>query len=182
MNQDVNNQGEKLKEDCKFEIIRVEDDVEEIKEISNETLATIHETLNQVKDWVVVASDEAFKLCDKTITAIKKVRNDEEMKTKFEEGKDKIVKVGGEVIETIGEGIDNVMNNETVQNVVHTAGEKIEQVKNDERVIEGVKSFKRGTLKVATSAFNGLKKVLATEDDVKENKEDKEEIKSIEQK
>ncbi|MEG1066472.1 MAG: hypothetical protein RR929_02880 [Erysipelotrichaceae bacterium] len=182
MNNDTNNQVDKLKEECKFEIIRVEEDLEEVKDISNEKLATIHEKLGKFRDWAINTSDDMFLLCDKAITKIKKVRDDEEMKTKFEEGKDKIVKVGGEVIETIGEGIDNVMNNETVQNVVHTAGEKIEQVKNDERVIEGVKSFKRGTLKVATSAFNGLKRVLATDDDVKEDKDNKEEIKSIEQK
>ena len=53
-------------------------------------------------------------------------------------------------------------------------GAMVQNVKRDERVKQGVSSIKRGTLKLAESAFAGLKKVLdeQTEGEVSKDEAD----------
>ena len=41
----------------------------------------------------------------------------------------------------------------------------VQSVKNDERVKKGVATFKKGTLRLAESAYAGLKKVLEEKED-----------------
>ena len=62
-------------------------------------------------------------------------------------------------------GIQEISKNDVVKNCTDTLTDTLHSIKEDEQVKSGVRKLKKGTLKVAESAFNGLKRVLDTETD-----------------
>ena len=55
--------------------------------------------------------------------------------------------------------------NEYVRRSVHAVADTVDTIRNDEQVKKGVRKLKKGTLKAAEAAFQGLKRVLDTDED-----------------
>ena len=65
----------------------------------------------------------------------------------------------------VQEGIQEVRQNEYVRRSVHAVADTVDTIRNDEQVKKGVRKLKKGTLKAAEAAFQGLKRVLDTDED-----------------
>ena len=168
---------ESLEKEAKFTIISMndEDDADEgKKKILEEAKEEVARLYQEFRDWLDdnVNSDEVNErlerlkqetsnLMNRTKQSIQSFQEREDVHA----GKQKAKELGSKVYESINDGINDVMNNEHVVKVVDSVSDTIDNVRNDERVKQGVKKFKKETLKIAESAFNGLKRVLDTEDD-----------------
>lgn len=168
---DVNN----MEQEAKYKIITMEDEDENEKNAAffQECKASIQKLYEDFREWWNVNQNseetkerkEKLKLeTERILNACKlqinKWKENEDLKKALDKGVDVAAKTGDWMMKTIQEGVDTVKNNEQCQKV----GEKFQQLKEDERVKKGVASIKRGTLKVAESAFEGLKKVLDDKD------------------
>lgn len=163
----------------KFEIITIHDDEEKGKHKGFAKFKSLtSKKMNDLKDWYKYNKESGKmdenkekikknvdKFVNKTKEKITELKEDEELREKFHNGKEKVVEVSSNVFSTISETVEDVMTKENVQNAMNAVGTKFNEVKNDERVKSGVKKMKKGTLKVAESAMSGLRKVLETEDD-----------------
>ena len=67
--------------------------------------------------------------------------------------------------EGVQAGIQEVRQNEYVRRSVHAVADTVDTIRNDEQVKKGVRKLKKGTLKAAEAAFQGLKRVLDTDED-----------------
>ncbi len=170
---DVNN----MEQEAKYKIIRMEDEDASVQNtaVFQECKASIQKLYEDFREWWDVNQNseetkerkeklrlETERILNACKFQINKWKENEDLKKAVDKGVDVAVKTGDWMMKTFQEGVDTMKKNEQCQKV----GEKFQQLKEDERVKKGVASFKRGTLKVAESAFEGLKKVL--DDKVKE--------------
>ena len=107
------------------------------------------------------------KLKEDTADVLEKGKTKTEAFVKREDvqnAKEKVVSAGEKVMDGVSDGLHTIMENEHVSKAMDSISDTITSVKNDERVKRNVNKLKKGTLKAATHAFNGLKKVLDTDD------------------
>lgn len=103
---------------------------------------------------------ETELLLSKAKTKVQTFTEKPEVREKLSEGKEVVAGASAKVAHAVSEGAQEFLQQEPVKKVVDNVSQKIDAFANDERVKEGVSSLKKGTLKVAESAFNGLKKIL----------------------
>lgn len=164
---------ESMENEAKYTIIQMEDEVEGDESILDETRKEITRLYQEFRDWLSenVDSEEISarmeKLKDDTAVLLAKGKaktlefagREDVQKTK-----DRVVAAGEKVMDGVSDGINTIMENEHVMKAMDSISDTITNVRKDERVQKNVKKFKRGTLKVAQHAFDGLKKVLDTDD------------------
>ena len=164
-------EAETMEEEAKYHIIHVDDeyDNEEKRKILDEFTEEVTTLFADFKEWLkdnsdpdkVAAYKEKVKL--ETALLIQKVKiavADVNENDKVKSGKESVKAASKHIGDKISSGVQDVMQNENVQKVMNDVSTKVHQVKEDERVKETVKKVKRGTLHLASSAFDGLKKVL----------------------
>lgn len=152
-----------------FKYIKVEEDNEEtskgkFQEI-NEWIKKTSEDKG-INEKVDVIKENVSESYSKSKEKFKEFAEEKELKEKLVKGKDKAIEVGNDVVNIVSDGVKEVMNNEKVKDVVSSVSDSFDKFKNDERVKSGVSKAKKGTLNVATKAYNGIKKAL------EENQED----------
>lgn len=88
----------------------------------------------------------------------------EDLKAKLVAGKQAIIEVTDSMVGSIDSTVQEVLNNPTVSQTLDHVAVKLNEIKHDERVQEGLNKVRKGTLKAAESAFEGLKKVLKADE------------------
>lgn len=168
---------EDLEQEARFKIISMDiddDDESEKKKILEEAREEITRLYREFREWLNdnISSDEVNERLErlKAETGNLIARTKERMQAFGEDervvnGRQKAKAFSRRCTDTVNDGFHDVMNNEHVANIVDTIADTVENVRSDERVQNGVRRFKKGTLKIAESAFNGLKRVLDTDDD-----------------
>ena len=164
-------QAEEMEQEAKYKIIQMEDETDE-KGLLDDTKEEISKLYRDFRTWLSenIDSEDLNARYEKLKMDTADLINKGKAKTAafvqrddVQKAKDMVVGAGEKVVDGINDGVHVVMGNEHVSKAVDTIVDTIESVKQDERVKEGVKKFKKGTLKIAESAFNGLKKVLDTD-------------------
>ncbi len=164
-----------MEEEAKFKIITLEDEEEcetedaQGKKIIMDCKAAVAQLYASFREWVkenqnsaeIKARKEKLKAdSDKLIATAKeqlaKLQENESVKRVVNKGVQVAADTGTWVMDALSEGISEIRSSEGGQKVEAM----VQNVKNDERVKQGVASFKKGTLKLAESALEGLKKVL----------------------
>lgn len=128
------------------------------------------EKVAERKAWLTAESD---KLLASAKVQTQKLKENENLQDAIRKGGKLANDTGSWIVDTLQDGVHEVMKNETVQKITTNVDDVIHQVKHDERVKQGVTSFKKGTLKLAESAFKGLKKVLDTESEIEVQNDEK---------
>lgn len=166
-----------MEEEAKYKIITLEDEEEptsnsikilyDCKEAVNKLYAQFHEWWkeNQNSEEVKARKEKLKQDSDRLIQTAKvqlqKLQENEELKDALNKGVKVAADTGTWVLQTLSEGVDELRKSE--------GGQKVEayvsSVVHDERVKQSVTSLKKGTLKLAESAFEGLKKVLDDSDE-----------------
>lgn len=161
-----------MEEEARFQIITVEDE-EALSSQGSKIMTDCKEAIAQLyanfREWVKDANDseeikakkaklkqESDKLIALAKEQLRKLQENEDLRKAVNKGVKAASDTGAWVKQTLSDGVSEFRKSESgqkVESMVHS-------VKNDERVKQGVASFKKGTLKVAESAYKGLKKVL----------------------
>lgn len=164
-------EAESMEEEAKYHIIHVDDDHdnEAKRKILDEFTAEVTTLFADFKAWLNDNSDpdkvaaykekvklETALLIQKVKIAVAELNENEKVKS----GKDSVKAASKHIGDKLSNGVQDVIQNENVQKVMNDVSAKVHQVKEDERVKETVKKVKRGTLHIASSAYDGLKKVL----------------------
>ena len=125
--------------------MEVNERMERLKLETQKLLASTHDRLQRFsqREGVQAGSKKAAAAADKLAESI----------TYEKVGKD------------VQEGIQEVRQNEYVRRSVHAVADTVDTIRNDEQVKKGVRKLKKGTLKAAEAAFQGLKRVLDTDED-----------------
>lgn len=166
---------EEMEEKAKFTIITLDCDEEEtskkILDDAKERLQNLYEELyawlknhtdsEETKEKIEFVKDETAKLLSSTQKKLKEI-NEHEIVI---EGKEKVKQSMQSLGSYVQAGIQEISKNDVVKNCTDTLTDTLNSIKEDEQVKSGVRKLKKGTLKVAESAFNGLKRVLDTETD-----------------
>lgn len=168
---DVNN----MEKEAKYKIITMEDEEE-----SPQCAAAIHEcresiqqlyedfrkwwndskSSEETKEYKEKLKQETERIINACKLQIMKLKENEELKKVMDKSVDVATKTSDWMIKTFHESVDTMKKNEQCQKVQA----KFQQFKEDERVKKSVGSIKRGTLKVAESALESLRKVLDEND------------------
>lgn len=175
-----------MEEEAKFKIITLEDEEESGsadsrgQKIIADCKAAVAQLYASFKEWVkenqnseeIKARKEKLKAdSDKLIANAKeqlaKLQENENVKRVVNKSVQIAADTGAWMMDTLSDGISEIRSSEGGQKVEAM----VQNVKNDERVKKGVASLKKGTLKLAESALEGLKKVLDehTEGEVSED-------------
>lgn len=167
---------EEMEEKAKFTIITLDCDEgeEESKKVlddAKECLKKLYEELyvwlknhtdsEETQEKIEYVKQETTKLLSSTQDKLKEFNEREDVK----EGKEKVKQSIQSLVAYMQAGIQEISKNDVVKNCTDTLTDTLHSIKEDEQVKSGVRKLKKGTLKVAESAFNGLKRVLDTETD-----------------
>lgn len=172
----------KMETEAKFKIITVADEEEEAtssqgakiiadcKDAVAQLYASLRMWLKENKDSEE-AQEQKEKIrqeSDRLITIAKmqlqKLKENEELRHAVDKGVKVAADTGECIIRTLNAGVSEFRKTESGQKV----DAMVQSVKNDERVKKGVATLKKGTLKLAESAYSGLKKVLEEKEDTPE--------------
>lgn len=161
-----------MEKEAKYTIIQMEEETDS-KHLLDDTKKEINRLYGEFREWMSENVDS-----EEVAARLKKLKQDSN--ALIEKGKEKtiafyqredVTKVkekaliaGEKVMDTVNEGIQSVMQKEAVVHAMDSFSDKVQQVTCDERVKTNVKKLKKGTLKFAEKAFDGLKKVLDTDD------------------
>lgn len=166
---------EKLEKETKYTIIKMEEQEDsESKRILDDALDELARLNEEFRSWLVnnvnakEASERLTKLKHDSARLLEHTRekiSEFQSREDVQNGKEKVIGATSKIVNYVQDGVEDVLANEHVANACHTVYSTIDSVKNDDRVKKNVKKFKKGTLKIAESAFNGLKRVLDTDDD-----------------
>lgn len=167
---------ETIEKETKYTIIKMEDEKEnsEAKHILDDAMDELNRLNSEFRHWLLnnVNSKETkerlAKLkhdCANLLMRTREKISDFQSREDVQNGKDKVVDVTTKFVQYVHDGLDDVLQNGYVAGVRQTVNTTIDSMKNDDRVKKNVYKMKKGTLKVAESAFNGLKRVLDTDDD-----------------
>lgn len=173
MEENCEKEVETMENEAKYTIIQMEDDVDGDESILEETKREITRLYQEFREWLSenvdseeigakmekLKEDTALLLAKSKQKTIAFANREDVQKTK-----EKMISAGEKVMDGVSDGINTIMENEHVTKAMDSISDTITNVKNDERVQKNVKKFKKGTLKVAQHAFDGLKKVLDTDD------------------
>lgn len=178
-NRDMTDDVTKMEAEAKFKIITVADEEEEAttsqgakiiadcKEAIAQMYASLRVWLSENTDREEARAQKAKirEESDRLIAAAKlqlqKLKDSEELRQAVDKGIQVAVETGDCIKRTVNAGIHEFRKTEGGQKVKAM----VQSVKNDERVKKGVATFKKGTLKLAESAYTGLKKVLEEKED-----------------
>ena len=157
---------ENLEKEVKYHIIELEENVDEhISPIIEDTKNSLHTlfqesmTSQEMKDRLYKLKEDSLKILEMAKQKIEEFNsNDEVIK-----GKKKLNDATLAAARCISDGIDEIMKNETLNRTVDTIANKVDTFCKDERVVKQVDKLKKGTLKLAENAFEGLKRVLDTD-------------------
>lgn len=166
---------EDIEKHTKFTIIKMEDDQDcECKHILDEAKAELIILYNDFRIWLsenLHAKDtherlqklkqDSTAVLNKTRERIIEFKAREDVQT----GKEKVKATTFKIVDCVQDGFEEIKHNEHVVKALGSLNQTIDDVKQNDCVKTNVKKFKKGTLKVAQSAFDGLKRVLDTEDD-----------------
>lgn len=172
----------KMETEAKFKIITVADEEEEAtssqgakiiadcKDAVAQLYASLRMWLKENKDSEE-AQEQKEKIrqeSDRLIAIAKmqlqKLKENEELRHAVDKGVKVAADTGECIIRTLNAGVSEFRKTESGQKV----DAMVQSVKNDERVKKGVATLKKGTLKLAESAYSGLKKVLEEKEDTPE--------------
>ncbi len=169
----------KMEAEAKFKIITVEDEekgaassqgakiIDDCKEAIAQMYASLRVWLSENKDSEEAQAQKAKirEESDRLIAAAKlqlqKLKENEDLRQAVDKGVKVAAETGDCIKRTVNAGVQEFRKTEGGQKVEAM----VQSVKNDERVKKGVASFKKGTLKLAESAYTGLKKVLKEKED-----------------
>lgn len=184
MNQSFNHKDDitSMEEQARFQIITVEDEdngssqgakiLSDCKEAISALYASFREWLKDANDNEEIKAKKA-KLkqdSDKIIALAKeqlhKLQENEDLRKAVNKGVQAATDAGIWVKQTVSEGVNEFRKTENGQKVETF----VNSVKNDARVKQGVSTLKKGTLKAAESALEGLRKVLDEKDGTQDNK------------
>lgn len=177
----VNEEVEEVKENIKYKIITLQNEEESNSSTIKKLMDQLNEELEKIsvefRRWceqntdplkVAQRKEKIMNDVDRLVALSKekidKVKENEDLMNKLEQGKDKIKNVSDTVLETIDNGVQDVLTNPTVAKTIDTVSDKIVDVIQDERVQQGINQARRTTLKVAENALAGLKKVLKADE------------------
>lgn len=164
---------ENLEKEVKYHIIELEENVDEhISPIIEDTKNSLHTlfqesrekmketmTSQEMKERLYKLIEDSLKILEMAKQKIEEFNsNDEVIK-----GKKKLNDATLAAARCISDGIDEIMKNETLNRTVDTIANKVDTFCKDERVVKQVDKLKKGTLKLAENAFEGLKRVLDTD-------------------
>ena len=172
MEENCEKEVETMENEAKYTIIQMEDDIEGDDRILDDTKREIARLYQEFRVWLSenVDSEEISarmaKLKEDTAVLLAKGKRktlEFAEREDVQKTKEKVISAGEKVMDGVSDGINTIMENEHVTKAMDSISDTITNVKNDERVQKNVKKFKKGTLKVAQHAFDGLKKVLDTD-------------------
>lgn len=178
-----NKEIEKIHEDLKYKIITLEDDTEDskIKKLIEDVLNEMNHSFEKFKAWYEANKDsekaqemkekfisEMNQFVNKATVLIDDLKNNEELKEKLANGKEKVVDLSKKLFTDVEGGIHSILENEKVAKTIDTVSDKVVEVIQDEKVQSGIKATKKGILNVATSAYEGLKNLLGEKENDKE--------------
>ena len=166
-----NDRVDELEKEAKYTIIKIEEEIhdqssfERMKEELEQKFNEFREWLNDNVDQEEIARRfEKLKEDCACVLAQAKVKAKEfNEREDVINGKEKLNEVGDKVMDVVNEAMQNEHVSKTIDTIQHT----FTQIKEDERVKTNVIKLKKGTLNLAEKAFNGLKKVLDTDEEKK---------------
>lgn len=166
---------EQMELDTNYEIIKLEecengdnhrilnDAKEEIMHLFNEFHKWLNENMHSIEKSERLAK---LKMDIANIVSESKQKLIEfPARSDVQRGTRKVLNVTSKLANSVSNGVNEIKNSEPMHKVIDSINETFDCVKNDERVKHNVKKLKKGTLKVAECAFNGLKRVLDTDDE-----------------
>lgn len=172
MEENCEKEVESMENEAKYTIIQMEDDIEGDNRIPDDTKREIARLYQEFRVWLSenIDSEEISarmaKLKEDTAVLLAKGKRktlEFAEREDVQKTKEKVISAGEKVMDGVSDGINTIMENEHVTKAMDSISDTITNVKNDERVQKNVKKLKKGTLKVAQHAFDGLKKVLDTD-------------------
>ena len=168
-----------IEKEIKYKIITLEDDkkTSNAKEKIDSLIDELNRILSDFTKWCQENNDPEHRaarkekiqqeidlIVSKSKEVYHSVKDNEEIKAKIEAGAKTVMDVAENVYDSIESTVQDVLDNPKVSETLDTVAEKLTEFKNDERVQEGINNVRKGTLKMAESAFEGLKKVLKADD------------------
>ena len=169
---------EDLEQKAKFTIITMEcDDDDEngrSKKILDDAAIQLQRLFQEMRDWLREHADsmevnermerlklETQKLLASTHDRLQRFSQREGVQA----GSKKAAAAADKLAGYVQEGIQEVRQNEYVRRSVDAVADTVDTIRNDDQVKKGVRNLKKGTLKAAEAAFQGLKRVLDTDED-----------------
>ena len=169
---------EDLEQKAKFTIITMEcDDDDEngrSKKILDDAAIQLQRLFQEMRDWLrehadsMEVNERMERLKQDTQRLLATTQNRLQRFTQREDvqaGREKAAAAADKLAGYVQEGIQEVRQNEYVRRSVHAVADTVDTIRNDEQVKKGVRKLKKGTLKAAEAAFQGLKRVLDTDED-----------------
>lgn len=173
MNED-DKKFESMKEEARYKVISLDSSTSNEKKTildqAIQELDTLFEAFKKWKDENVDSEElnaryEKLKADSKVVIEKAKVKmNEFNNREDVIKGKEKLTDVSDKVFNYVEDGLHDLMENEYVSKTVDTIGDTITMIREDERVKANVKKLKKGTLHLAEKAFNGLQRVLDTDE------------------
>lgn len=173
---------EEIEQEIKYKIVTLEDEVKDSKgkEFMDATVQEITKLLNDFKAWCSENVDsekigdayhkftgEVDKLVEGGKVKINELKENEELKEKFEDGKEAVVDFGKKVIDSVEDAAQSVLDNPKVAKTLDTVSDKFNEVIHDEHIQDGLEKARKGILNVAESAYEGIKNILDKDDQTK---------------
>lgn len=168
---------EDLEQKAKFTIITMECDDDEngrSKKILDDAAKQLQRLFQEMSDWLnehadsMEVNERMERLKQDTQRLLATTQNRLQRFTQREDvqaGREKAAAAADKLAGYVQEGIQEVRQNEYVRRSVHAVADTVDTIRNDEQVKKGVRKLKKGTLKAAEAAFQGLKRVLDTDED-----------------
>lgn len=177
--EEMKNNEESSVAEVKYQIITLQDEAEKcgdshlLKDLNKE----IEQAYERFATWCKANRDsekyqetkqkllfELNTLIEKGRALLVQLKENEELNSKLVNGKEKALKIANQVKETVDGSVQEVLNHPAVAQTIDTVSDKIVDFIQDDRVQESMVKVRKGTLKVAQSAFDGLKKVLKADE------------------
>lgn len=175
------NNFDQMQEKATIELINMGEEKQQNKEIISAFMEELNALYASCKEWMKTNMDPEVmeprlqKLREETEILLAKAKDkihlitdNSEFRDRLQDGKEIVIETTSKVAHVVSEGAQEFLQQDHVKRVVDNVSQSFHSIANDERVKEGVSSLKKGTLKVAESAYIGLKKILdETTDDKK---------------
>lgn len=173
---------DRLEKEVKYQIIRLEEEAHgKAKSICRESVEKLNHLYTEAHDWLKEAltseemkerlsclKQESARILAAARRSVQELMEREEVQS----GKQKLSDAGNRIAKRISEGVEDAMHSDYAVKTLDTLSSATQALRNDERVNKHVKRLKKGTLKLAEQAFEGLKKVLDTEEEKQERDKD----------
>lgn len=180
--QEKMNEVEEVKEienEIKYKIITLEEEKKNVnaKEAIEQLIDELNRIASDFRKWCQENNDaekraerkeriqeEIDHLIYVSKEAYTSLIENEELKAKLIAGKQAVIQATDMMFDSVDSTVQEVLNNPTVSQALDQVAIKLNEIKHDERVQEGLNKVRKGTLKAAEGAFEGLKKVLKADE------------------